>query len=239
MDTITCPKCSKLNPTPSGVAMEACPSCGAIYAKAKPPREPTPRPSGHALVPSQLLRPAKPPYRLPDPIARVMWLYIIPASAATAIAGEGELPGDVSVTLTATPSVNLVPGERIQFTVTATNLGPSEIAQPFILSSSMIMGELDTGSTESSDCEVVTEVVDLRNGGSYYLLNWEVIGLPGSPQSLAVGDTATCHFSEAITSFAPPSLQFSMGLADYGRIPTRTTTALLYCCSERPFRPRL
>jgi Domain of unknown function DUF11 len=140
-------------------------------------------------------------------------LAVLLSSLSTrAIAGEGELPGDVAVTLTATPNVNLVPGQRVQFTVTVTNLGPEEIAQPFALSSSMIVDELDTGDTESTDCVVVTEVVDLRNGGSYYLLNWEVLGLPPDVQTLEVGGTVTCHFSEAVTSALPPNFLFSMSL---------------------------
>jgi Domain of unknown function DUF11 len=178
---------------------------------------------------------------MPHPFATrltIVWRLSLALSlaivATSGVAGEGELPGDVSVALSATPRVNLVPGQRVEFTVTVTNLGPAEIAQPFLLSSSMIVDELDTGYTESSDCVVITEVVDLRNGGSYYLLNWEVIGLPPDVQTLEVGGSVTCRFSEAVTSAFPPNFLFGMSLATLWTDPNPNNNSVSVLLQRAP-----
>jgi uncharacterized repeat protein (TIGR01451 family) len=119
---------------------------------------------------------------------------------------------DVSVTMTATPAANLVPGQQVQFTVTVTNLGPVPIQQPIAITSSNIVG--DVLSNGSSDCGILPIVVDLRTGGSYYYLLWEVFGQSEAP-NFAVGDSVSCHISESITPQTPPIFDFSMGLDPY------------------------
>jgi Domain of unknown function DUF11 len=152
-------------------------------------------------------------------MGRRLSLLFLAIAATPSIAGDIELPGDVAVTLTASPTVNLTPGEPIQFTVTATNLGPAAIQQGFVLQSSQIVDQLDIGAAKVDGCFLYVEVVDLRNGGSYYLVEWQVVGAPGGPTSLGVGETATCHFSMPITSFAPSSQIFSMNLGEIWRDP--------------------
>jgi hypothetical protein len=140
------------------------------------------------------------------------------------------LPSDVGVTLTATPSANLVPGQPIDLTLTVTNYGQFPVTE-LPLSSSQFVDELNLISS-SGDCFVVTIVADLQNGGFYDFLSWLVT----ISEPFNAGETLTCHFLIALTSQAPQALPFSFGLppdvADPNPSNDRVTVLLL-----RPVEP--
>jgi hypothetical protein len=120
------------------------------------------------------------------------------------------VPSDIAVTLTATPTTNLVPGQRIFFTLTVTNLGPATVHN-LIVQSSPIYGEFDI-STGTVDCQymglqVVDDVTDF-----YYLYVWYLAGFSGD---FPAGETRTCHISFLITAQAPAVTPFSFGLPYY------------------------
>lgn len=128
--------------------------------------------------------------------------------SSLALAGVA-IPSDVSIDVQASQSSNLHPGDRITFTVTATNNGPSIISE-WVFRSAPIYDELDIGSI-STDCfgQFIVSVVDLENS-FYYLLNWYP---PDQP--VQVGESIVCHVSMDYTAYAPPIYQFGYSLSSY------------------------
>jgi hypothetical protein len=124
-------------------------------------------------------------------------------------AGPVPIPSDVAVELLAVPSAQLHAGDRITFTVSATNNGPEPTTE-LAFDSSPIYDELElAGFTTDCHGQFVVAVVDLENS-FYYLLNW----FPDD-QALAVGETITCHVSMDYTQWAPPTFAFSYSLSGY------------------------
>jgi uncharacterized repeat protein (TIGR01451 family) len=118
------------------------------------------------------------------------------------------------VSLSASPSSNLVPGEAITFTVTVTNLGP-EPAQYLVLQSSLYTSEYTGFVSDPSECYIFGSVLD--GATPAYYVNWSianVIGIPGSP-AFGVGETKTCHLRTSLTSSAPLVGTFSFTVPTY------------------------
>src|SRR5215475_10124641 len=94
-------------------------------------------------------------------VLRTLLTAICFALVATAHAAAPPInvPSDIAVTLTATPTSNLVPGQRIYFTLTVTNLGPATVNN-LVVQSSPIYGEFDpyTGTVDCQD--MIAQVVD-------------------------------------------------------------------------------
>jgi hypothetical protein len=128
--------------------------------------------------------------------------------ASIASAGVA-IPSDVSVDVQASQSTNLHPGDRVTFTVTATNHGPNVISE-WAFRSAPIYDELDL-VTASTDCfgQFFVSVVDLENS-FYYNLNWYP---PHEP--VLVGQSIVCHVSMDYTTYAPPSYAFGYSLSSY------------------------
>ena len=119
------------------------------------------------------------------------------------------VPSDIAVTLAAAPTTNLVPGQRIDLTLTATNLGPATV-QDLIVQSSPIYGDL---SIDKVDCQdMAAEVVDAEPH-PYYLLNWFLAGAISA--DFPAGETRTCHIGFSITAQASAVTPFSFGLPYY------------------------
>jgi hypothetical protein len=134
------------------------------------------------------------------------------------------VPSDIAVTLTATPTANLVPGQRIYFTLTVTNLGPATV-NDLVVQSSPIHGEFDP-HTGTVDCQyMAVEVADTATD-FYYLLTWFLAGFPGD---FPAGETRTCHMSFQITAQASAVTPFTFGLPyDYVDINPSNDTATVF-----------
>lgn len=142
--------------------------------------------------------------RLPE------WAFVAGSIFGSSLASAGvAIPSDVSVDVQASQSSNLHPGDRITFTVTATNHGPSVISE-WAFRSAPIYDELDIGSI-STDCfgQFIVSVVDLENS-FYYLLNWYP---PDQP--VQVGESIVCHVGMDYTAYAPPVYAFGYSLSSY------------------------
>jgi len=131
---------------------------------------------------------------------------------ANLTAGPIFLPSDVSVALTAEPSVNLQSGERIAFTISITNRGPEPVTR-LALGSSPIYDELDVNSA-SIDCgyQLVLAAVDLEDS-FFYIYIWYAVW-PDDP--IDVGETRDCHLSLDFTPWAPSvfPVAFDMSVFD-------------------------
>ncbi len=131
---------------------------------------------------------------------------------ANLLAGPIILPSDVSVALTAEPSVNLQSGQRITFTISVTNHGPQPVDQ-LAVRSSAIYDELDVFTASSSDCEgdIILAVVDLQD--SFYYLYTYYAAFQESP--LAVGETRICHLNLEYTQWAPAVFPVTFAMRSY------------------------
>jgi len=141
--------------------------------------------------------------------------YLLAAASLASVAAHAAappiiVPSDIAVTLTATPTVNLVPGQRIYFTLTVTNLGPATVTD-LIVESSPIYGEFDP-SSGTVDCQyMAAQVVDTATD-FYYLYVWYLAGFSGD---FPAGEMRTCHISFLITAQAPAVTPFTFGLPYY------------------------
>jgi hypothetical protein len=141
-------------------------------------------------------------------------IFIIAASAisrsdfAQADVPPISVPSDVSVTLTATPSTNLHPGETIQLSLSVKNNGPQPLSNIPILSSHFY-DEFNSGDWWT-DCQLFTVVVDDGTPFSYYRAWYPTDGSP-----MAVGETRTCHIRLSLSTDAPPVTTFSFRLPDF------------------------
>lgn len=148
-------------------------------------------------------------------------LRVILAITAFALSGgrlahaQLVIPSDIGVTLSATPSTNLVTGQPIDITVSVTNYGPEPAPQIGVVSSTFI-SEFDQFVTNPSECFLFVTVVDAVPT-AYYYINWDVANVLGVPDSqpLNVGETRTCHFQFALTSRAPAVVRFSFMVSSY------------------------
>ena len=126
-------------------------------------------------------------------------------------AGTIELPTDVSVSLSAEPTVDLHAGDIISFTVSVTNNGP-EPAHPLALGSSPIYDELDVfGGTADCDYRLVLGVAD-GTDFFYYFLTWFPVFLEDDP--LPVGATYYCYFTLPYTQWAPNEFPVTFSISD-------------------------
>jgi hypothetical protein len=122
------------------------------------------------------------------------------------------VPSDISTTLTASPTTNLRPGQLINFTMTVTNHGPVPVTR-LVITGSNVYEEFNPYAA-SNDCGLITAVVDLQIT-FYYYFSWYLTPPPPASANLAVGETRTCHFIQALTSRAPRVTPFSIGLPDF------------------------
>lgn len=141
---------------------------------------------------------------------RYLLAAVLAIAADSVCSGQTILPSDVGVSLTATPSTNLVPGQPIGLVLTVTNYGPSPITE-LTLFSSIFVDEFHLISEDLNECNLLLIVEDLKTGGFDYFTDWNVSGAAGPPP-LAVGETRTCHFQLALTAQAPAVMPYSFGL---------------------------
>ncbi|HET9033926.1 MAG TPA: hypothetical protein VFN25_13610 [Dokdonella sp.] len=136
----------------------------------------------------------------------ILLLVSVFAVAPPPAFSQGTIPSDVAITMTATPSDNLSPGELISFVITATNLGPAAVpVLPMI--SSQFIDEFDLGPGGSSNCPgIALQVAD----GKYFFYNlvWD----PTITAPLAAGETRVCELKFSLTEAAPEILPFTFGI---------------------------
>lgn len=137
--------------------------------------------------------------------------------AARAWAGNVvELPSDVSVSLFAEPTMGLVPGDSVGFTISVTNNGPEPVDRLTVVSS-FFVDQFDAAAGSISACEgpLGVSVSDFI-GGYEYWISWDPVTYTDPALiTLDVGETRTCHFSMPLTSAAPYVYPFSFGLAGF------------------------
>lgn len=123
-------------------------------------------------------------------------------AAYPAVAGTVPVPADGSVGLTAEPTVGLMLGQPITFTMSATNHGPQPIESLGMLSS-RFTDELDF-SGASSDCQGLVLMVGDGKDFVDYAYYWSAtFGVP-----IAVGETRTCHLTLTVGAGAPATWTF-------------------------------
>lgn len=118
---------------------------------------------------------------------------------------------DVSVQLTAQPTVGLIPGQPIDFTLAVTNHGPLPVDDfKFALFSSDIQNQIASGSV-STDCQRYWVIVS-DGKTPYYNLVWSptFLDLP----ALEVGETRSCHITLALSDQAPAVWPFGFRISD-------------------------
>jgi hypothetical protein len=140
----------------------------------------------------------------------LLGVILIAATVETAQANI-VLPSDVGVTLTASPTTNLQPGQPIDMTLTVTNYGPADVPD-LVLDSSVFVDEIYFVSTNPDECFLVTFVLDPASGPPEYYVEWWLAGLGGTLPPFPPGST-TCHFQIALTQSAPSTYQFGFGLS--------------------------
>ena len=114
---------------------------------------------------------------------------------------------DISVHLSAQPSVGLVPGQPIDFTLSITNHGPEPVSRVTLLSSDFY-DQIDL-SVGSGTCENFLLLVFDEKTTFHFNYVW----YPADFVALEVGETRACNFTRALSSQAPPIWPFSFGLA--------------------------
>jgi hypothetical protein len=137
--------------------------------------------------------------------------------AKGALAGDWQLPSDVGVTLAASPTTGLLPGQPIDVTFSVSNLGSEELPVIFTMSS-VYVDEMQLVTINPDECFLYVLVGDLADGGYDYRIVWE----PASPDfapPLAPGETRVCHFQIALGASAPAAYDFSFGLPDFFHDP--------------------
>ncbi len=129
------------------------------------------------------------------------------AVASPSSFSQGTIPSDVAISMTATPTDNLDPGELISFVITATNLGPEPVSVLPMISSQFI-DEFDLGPGGSSNCPGIALLV---SDGKYFFYQfvWTPT-LAGPP--LGVGETRRCELNFSLTAAAPEVLPFTFGI---------------------------
>jgi len=140
-----------------------------------------------------------------------IWLAALLALAsASASAGTWVIPADISVSMTAEPSINLVTGQPIHFTITSTNHGPG-LALPLVVSSSEFDNEFDLGNASAECVEILALAVGDSEFGSSYYYDWYVaIFTPLHP-----GQTRTCHLTLPLSANAPDAFTFTWAIPDF------------------------
>lgn len=123
-------------------------------------------------------------------------------AACPAVAGTIPVPADASVGLTAEPTVGLMSGQPITFTMSATNHGPQPIGTLGMLSS-RFTNELDISSA-SSDCQGLALMIVDGKDFFYYSYYWSAT----YEAPIAVGETRTCHLTLPLGAGAPAAWTF-------------------------------
>jgi hypothetical protein len=139
-------------------------------------------------------------------------LFVLLASvlfSSMALAGTVPLPSDVSVTLTATPTSNLAPGDSIVFTMTVTNNGPSSLSA-FSIVGPQISTQFYYPTTSWNDCNLITITGDSTNG-PFWIPEWNPTG-PIGEDPMAVGEIRVCHFTLTVAPTFPPGYPFTIRL---------------------------
>jgi hypothetical protein len=140
--------------------------------------------------------------------ALVLASIVASASAAEPEPQDVVLTEDVGVAFSVTSSSPILPGEPINFVLTATNHGDDPV-EFLALSSSYFVHEIVSGP---ADCTMGIIVAD-GDGFFVYYLTWYLAGALGEP--LEPGETRVCHFQMALTSAAPAVYPFTFGLPSY------------------------
>lgn len=131
--------------------------------------------------------------------------------AVTAQAGSVVLPGDVSVTLSAEPTIRLEPYQTIHFTLTVANRGLESI--PYLVVDSGELHEEFTVYDGTNDCGLITSVADGPTD-FWYNRTWYLASEAFGNPPLAAGESRTCHFTESLTSSASALTAYSFGVPE-------------------------
>lgn len=153
--------------------------------------------------------------------------------SSMALAQTVPLPSDVSVTLTATPTSNLAPGDSIAFTMTVTNNGPSSLGA-FAIVGTQISTQFYYPTSSWNDCNLITVTGDSTNG-PFWIPEWFPSGLGENP--MAVGETRVCHFTLTVTPAFPPAYSFTIGLGTLWTDPNPSNNSATVILQRAPAPP--
>ena len=137
------------------------------------------------------------------------WILGLGASACFA---DLSLPSDIAVTLSADKTTNLKAGDRITFTMTATNDGPQPLTY-FSINGPHIFTEFNRPGLNWNDCPMLTDTGD-TDFGPFWVLVWFPSGLC-SENPVAPSEVRTCHFTLIVGDGLPANYTFTVGLGTY------------------------
>src|SRR3569623_1219320 len=143
-------------------------------------------------------------------MSRVFMSCFLLSSFATCgqVRAAFSLPSDVSVSLIASPSSDLVPGQIIDLTLSVTNNGPN-VVPDLEIASSNFWDEFYLPAAQN-DCLMGIVVAD-GVGFSYYYYSW----IPTIYAPIDPGETLVCHIKMALSSKAPAATPFTFGVPSY------------------------
>ena len=145
-----------------------------------------------------------------DMRASILLAALLVLASASASAGTWVIPADISVSMTAEPRTNLVTGQPIHFTITATNHGP--LPAPILdIFSSEFVNEFDL-SNATADCDgILALVAGDTEFGYFYFYDWIVV----TAAALHPGKARTCHLTLPLSANAPAAFTFTWAIPDF------------------------
>jgi hypothetical protein len=141
-----------------------------------------------------------------------------------------DIPSDVGVALSASPTGGLVPGARIDLAVSATNYGPERV-DLLELESSDILNQF-VFVHGSSDCSMgPVTFTDTSGNPTSSVLRWlAIIG----PPYLEVGATIQCHFAVTVSPRAPFNPSLTIGFPFFADLNEGNDTATVQFAQVPP-----
>jgi hypothetical protein len=124
------------------------------------------------------------------------------ALTASVVFAQTPVPSDISVRFSASPDTDLITGQLIDFSLSATNLGPEPVQQTVLFSSDIYLHELEFVSVVS--CTNLAGVIGNGPGLPFFSLHWYLT----LDRPLGVGETRTCTFRFNLGSAAPVRYEF-------------------------------
>jgi hypothetical protein len=124
------------------------------------------------------------------------------ALTASLVLAQTPIPSDISVQFLASPDTDLGTGQLIDFTLSATNLGPEAVQQEALFSSDVYLHELEFVKVVS--CANLAGVTGNGVGPPFFSLHWYLT----LDKPLGVGETRTCTFRFSLGSAAPARYEF-------------------------------
>jgi len=167
-------------------------------------------------------------------------ILLLTILACAQLRAQQQIPADIGVTMTASPSTGLHTGQVIDITLTATNSGPDP-ADQLELESSWFYHEFAITQIDLVACYQFGGAMSESEPHPWFVAFWILSGVPGTGmQPLAVGETRTCYFQLVLMADAPAVTPFTFGVSTYfSDINPSNNSATVYLRRAVPSIPLL